>query len=46
MSLSDPLEIAAFVAEAFERLGVRYILGGSLASAETSSSPFAPAVKA
>lgn len=33
MSLSDPLEIAAFVAEAFERLGVRYILGGSLASA-------------
>ncbi len=33
MSLSDPLELAAFVAEAFERLGVRYILGGSLASA-------------
>jgi hypothetical protein len=28
----DPLELAIWVARVLERLGVRYILGGSLAS--------------
>ena len=28
----DPVELAALIAEAFEQLGVRYLLGGSLAS--------------
>lgn len=32
MSMLDPLAIAGYVASAFERLGVRYVLGGSLAS--------------
>jgi len=32
MSDLDPLEIAAELADALERVGVRYILGGSLAS--------------
>ena len=32
MTEPDPLELAVQVAEAFERLGIRYLLGGSLAS--------------
>ena len=32
MSEPDPLELAALVAGALERIGVRYVLGGSLAS--------------
>lgn len=32
MSDPDPVELAAWVAEALERSGVRYLLGGSLAS--------------
>jgi len=32
LSEPDPLELAALVAEALEDLGVRYLLGGSLAS--------------
>lgn len=32
MSPPDPVEVAALVAAAFEQIGARYVLGGSLAS--------------
>lgn len=32
MRLAEPIEISLLLAEAFERLGVEYLVGGSLAS--------------
>jgi hypothetical protein len=39
MNEPDPLDLAALVAESFERLGVRYLLGGSLASTALANHP-------